>query len=493
MPGVNRRLEQVGEVFRTSTELSDWVRREVREGRARKLHGRLYTTNLVDSLESIVDRNRWIVISLLFPGTVVGYRTALEMTPTPGRTVFLSGPSNGTVDLPGLRVRVLKGPAELDGDMRFVGDLWKASEARAYLECLQLRRIRGQESPGLPRPELERRLERVAALRGEHALNSLRDHARSIASGLNAGEALEVLNTIIGVLLGTRTGRLSHPVALSRARGHPYDAGRVKLFETLLQALASWSPVPRPDSTRQGSEWEHLAFFDAYFSNFIEGTEFQVDEAAEIVFDERIPQTRPADAHDILGTYALVSNPQEMGRSAASYSENPHEFIDLLRRRHAVIMAARTDKRPGEFKLENNRAGSTYFVAPELVEGTLRQGFELFRSLAEPFHRAAFMMFLVAEVHPFDDGNGRTARAMMNAELISGDQRRVLVPTVYRQDYLLSLKALSSTDRPDPLIRMLDRAQAFSARVDFHDYETALIALNEAHAFDTAEDAFLRY
>jgi len=35
-------------------------------------------------------------------------------------------------------------------------------------------------------------------------------------------------------------------------------------------------------------------------------------------------------------------------------------------------------------------------------------------------------MFVVAEVHPFSDGNGRTARLAMNASLnISGSPRKV--------------------------------------------------------------------
>ena len=37
-------------------------------------------------------------------------------------------------------------------------------------------------------------------------------------------------------------------------------------------------------------------------------------------------------------------------------------------------------------------------------------------SLDDPIARAIYMMFLVSEVHPFDDGNGRMARIMMNAE-----------------------------------------------------------------------------
>lgn len=492
MRRANHRNEPIGEVFRTFADLSDWVSREVREGRARKLRGRLYTTNLVETPEVIVNRNLWQVVSLLFPGAVVGHRTALEMRPTPGGTVFVSGPSARTVALPGLRVRMLKGPGRLDGDMPLPGSLWKASEARAYLECLQLRRIRGPESPGLPRAELERRLERVA-LRNEHALNQLRDAAREIAPELDAHESFAELDLIIGSLLGTRTGTLLAPTARSRALGQPYDAGRVQVFQRLLDALAQWPPKARPDSTRQGPEWENLAFFDAYFSNFIEGTEFRVDEAAQIVFEDIVPAQRPADAHDVRGTYELVSNPAEMGWSATRAAHDPDEFFAVLKRRHAAIMAGRPEKRPGEFKRIGNQTGSSYFVEPELVEGTLRQGFELFRSLAEPFHRAVFMLFLVAEVHPFDDGNGRTARAMMNAELTSGDQRRIIIPTVFRQGYVLSLKALTQTDRAEPVIRMLDRAQAFTASVDFTDYETALIALDEARAFDTTEDALLRY
>jgi hypothetical protein len=79
-----------------------------------------------------------------------------------------------------------------------------------------------------------------------------------------------------------------------------------------------------------------------------------------------------------------------------------------------MIMQRREDARPGEFKLVGNRAGNTVFVAPDLVPGTIDQGFDLYRSLESPFQRAVFAMFLVAEIHPFADGNGRIPRIMMN-------------------------------------------------------------------------------
>ena len=130
-------------------------------------------------------------------------------------------------------------------------------------------------------------------------------------------------------------------------------------------------------------------------------------------------------------------------------------------------MQSRADKDPGEWKIEPNRAGDTHFVLPELVPGTLREGFARTQALAEPLARALMTMFVVAEVHPFADGNGRTARIAMNAHLTEAGLSRVMIPTVYREDYLLPLKALSQNREPAAYIRSMMRAQRWSAAFDF--------------------------
>jgi prophage maintenance system killer protein len=128
-------------------------------------------------------------------------------------------------------------------------------------------------------------------------------------------------------------------------------------------------------------------------------------------------------------------------------------------------------------------------VPPDLVEGTLAKGFEIYRALTSPFHRAAFMMFLVSEVHPFADGNGRVARIMMNAELVSAGETRVIVPTVYRNNYLMALKALSQNGITGALIRMMDFAQRYTLAVDFRDLSTARLILDRTHAFADSNEA----
>ena len=73
---------------------------------------------------------------------------------------------------------------------------------------------------------------------------------------------------------------------------------------------------------------------------------------------------------------------------------------------------------------------------PALVPGTLREGFERIRALASPLARAMKTKIVVTEVHPFLDGNGRTGRLAMNCVLSEAGLGRIMIPTVYREDYL---------------------------------------------------------
>ena len=314
---------------------------------------------------------------------------------------------------------------------------------------------------------------------GEDAARRLRDEVRALAPALDLKDEALALDAIIGTLLGTREAELSAPTALARRKGRPYDPDRLALFQTLHAALRNHPPIARIAPVRGAEAAATLAFFEAYFSNFIEGTEFAVEEAADICFRGVIPNERPEDAHDVLGTWRIVSDAEEMRRTP----QDRAALVRLLRARHAAIMERRPDKRPGEFKLAENRAGSTVFVAPDLVDGTLDQGFDLSRSLETPFQRAVFAMFLVAEIHPFADGNGRTARIMMNAELVTAGEERIVVPTVYRSHYLSALKALSQNGRAEPLIRMLDFAQKWTAAIDWRTVEETRRELDACNAF----------
>ena len=347
---------------------------------------------------------------------------------------------------------------------------------------MQPSRARQGVARRLSKREIGERLDELVRHSGERALQQLRDEARNVAGTLGLGSEFQRLDALIGTLLGTRDALVDSPVAIARAAGLPYDPERLDLLQRLFSELAGSAPITRPARPTDGPA---LPFFEAYFSNFIEGTEFAVDEAADIVFKGHIPKGRPADAHDVLGTWRVVSDVAEMSRLPTDFEE----LKTLLKNRHARIMEGRPDKGPGRFKADPNRAGSTMFVAPELVEGTLAKGFETYRGLASPLHRAVLMMFLISEVHPFDDGNGRVARIMMNAELVAAGENRIIVPTVYRNNYLMALKALSQNRVTGALVRALDFAQRYTAAIDFADLGRARLILDRTHAFVDPNEA----
>lgn len=117
----------------------------------------------------------------------------------------------------------------------------------------------------------------------------------------------------------------------------------------------------------------------------------------------------------------------------------------------------------------------------------------MYQALAEPFARALFMMFLVAEVHPFMDGNGRMARVMMNAELIAAGQTRIFIPAVFRGEYLGGLRHLTNHADAAAYLRVMEYAQRFVAGTDFGELNAAARFLEAHNAFrDPADDVKLR-
>jgi hypothetical protein len=479
-------LDALPEIFLSTTARSSTVSRATASGLLRRIGPKLYTKNLVDPPEQIVRRHLWPLVADYVPGALVADRTALENVPAPDGSIFVVAERARDIELPGITIRTRKGPGPQPNDRSFIGDLFISSTARAFLDNLApSRQGKSGVRRTLGREQVERRLDDLVRRNGTEALNRLRDEAREVAPRIGREAEFEIFDRLVGALLGTRDDVLASAQARARHAGTPYDPDRLQLFELLYGELRAVAPVTRPARERDAEARSTLAFFEAYFSNFIEGTEFEVEEAVAIVFQQAIPRDRPADAHDVLGTWRLVSDPVEMARTP----DDADELLDLLRRRHATLMTARPDKGPGTFKREVNRAGQTVFVDPQHVEGTLRQGFDFYRGLETAFARAVYMMFLVSEVHPFADGNGRIARIMANAELVAAGEERILIPTVYRANYLSALKALSQARNPEPLVRTLDFAQRWVIDTQWTDLESTRIALERSHAFMDANEA----
>lgn len=394
------------------------------EGLLLKLYQGVYTSNLASPPEAVVLRQWASIVGHLLPGGVLSYRSGYDAKPLKGRIYVTRGDRPRTLELPGLAIKVIPGSGAVEGDTPYKG-LFLASQPRWLLENLASGRGVGERV--LVQSALEAELDKLLSIRGEYRFNQLRDSCRTLAQALGREKEFKRLDGIMSAMLGTHESKkLQGKKALARAAGHPYDPDRLSLFDTLFSHLRTQTLPEVPSTADAGVSRENFAFFEAYFSNHIEGSTFLVSEAEEIVFEGKLIPNRTEDSHDILGTFQAAMRAPWRDQPASTADD----FLVWLKNVNALVMQSRLDKQPGEWKDQNNQAGSTLFVARELVQGTLREGFDRILALEDPCSRALMTMFVISEVHPFKDGNGRTARLAMNCVLSAAGLSRIIVPTV---------------------------------------------------------------
>lgn len=452
----------------------------VKAGKIKKILPRAYTSNLKKPVTEIIRHHLFLLIAHHYPEALISHRSAIEFAPSPKNNIYLTSTQNRTVEWPGISLKFTKGPGKLLTDLPLLGSLCATSLERALLENLKASRNIEGESRTVPESIVEEKLLNFLNKSGEKGLNELRDRILEIASELGMEKEYEKLNKKISAVLSTAPSHiLKSPLAMAQAFGEPYEPGRINLFIKLASALREAPFETRTDNSSSEQKFKIFAFFESYFSNYIEGTTFEIEEAKQIIYDHKIIPNRVGDSHDIEGTFLVCSNSNMMKTKPT----NANEFIELLQSWHTMILKGRPDKEPGLFKEIANRAGITWFVPPSMVKGTLKAGFDMLSGINTPLGRALFIMFVVSEVHPFNDGNGRIARIMMNAELVQSNMQRIIIPTVYRDDYIGALRKLTRQGEPDAYIRMMERIQKYCHWLQPKSYEHMLAQLNISNAF----------
>ena len=118
---------------------SKMLSRLLEKGRVRKLAPKVYTTNLIDSPESIIRRNLMELLAWRLPGCVISYRSAQSMRPTEKGNIYITYSFTKRIEsYPGVILNVIEGPKPLENDisMGYIS-LFVASEPRWMLEVLQ--------------------------------------------------------------------------------------------------------------------------------------------------------------------------------------------------------------------------------------------------------------------------------------------------------------------------------------------------------------------
>ena len=338
--------------------------RLAKSGRAVRLASGIYVVDGTLPPETLARHHALTIVATVWPGAVLCDRSAFAGPVPVEGLLYLCQPRltrHSDLLLPGLTIRPRVGPEQCPGDIPLPSGLFQAGYARSLVENVTTpgRPPKGRPTRQTGTKVVEDRIDEMARTGGAGRIRNVLSELDVIAAHFD-NRSVELVRRRLTAVLGSVSGDTPISSRLqARLAEQPYDEHRIQLLSSLVSTLDHTAPEPVP-LLGPSSRWHWLAFFEAYFSNFIEGTEFGVEEARSIAVDGFIPPARPADAHDIAATYRLVSDPSISARTPATADE----LLDMLCEQHSILLAARPDKRPGMFKERPNYAGGYEFVSP---------------------------------------------------------------------------------------------------------------------------------
>jgi Fic family protein len=203
------------------------------------------------------------------------------------------------------------------------------------------------------------------------------------------------------------------------------------------QRLDSYRPLP-PELVKNLDDWFRVEL--TYTSNAIEGNTLSRQETALVVekgltvagksLREHLEAINHARALDFIGS--LVHKPRsEFGES---------DVLDI----HNLILQGNDNLNAGRYRHVSVRiAGSTVILPNWVKVPDLMQAFYVWMHNASDIHAVVFAAdahYKLVSIHPFVDGNGRTARLLMNLLLLQQGYPPALIRKEDRQRYISSLE-----------------------------------------------------
>jgi Fic family protein len=217
-----------------------------------------------------------------------------------------------------------------------------------------------------------------------------------------------------------------------------------KIYERILskkKALDNLRPLP-PQLVNKLREQVQIEF--TYNSNAIEGNTLSLRETQLVIqggitvhgksLREHLEAKNHPDAINYIEKLAQNKNPITQ---------------DHILKVHAILMRGIDDQNAGQYRTGQVRITGATFIPPPAQQIPTKIN-ELLQTLSQnpdeltPIELAAFFHHKLVYIHAFIDGNGRTARLLMNIILMKNGYPFTVLLKVDRSKYL---RALSEADR----------------------------------------------
>ena len=223
--------------------------------------------------------------------------------------------------------------------------------------------------------------------------------------------------------------------------------------KALLDRIDAYAQVIREHRPLTPNEVKEL---DAYFrigttytSNALEGNSLTLSETKVLLEDGITIGGKPIrDCYEATGHTRAYDYMLEIARGG------PLQFReeDILRL-HALFYGGIDPDHAGRYREDQVFITGTEYIPPtaDKVPGLMAELVEDLNQRKNDTHPvllAAYAHRRLVDIHPFQDGNGRTARPLMNLILVNKGYCVVSIPPVLRHDYITALQQAQRSRNP---------------------------------------------
>ncbi|MBN1385549.1 Fic family protein [Candidatus Woesearchaeota archaeon] len=206
-----------------------------------------------------------------------------------------------------------------------------------------------------------------------------------------------------------------------------------------------------PESIRKKFYDDFVIRF-TYNTNAIEGNRLTLRQTALILKDRVLPSgVRASDYHEAVN-----------GKECLEYLKSYKGGLNnkLLEKVNGILTKNTDVSYSGRIRFFDVKIeGSKHTpLSNEKVKKHLLNMYKWYsanKNKLHPFELATLIHAKIAWIHPFEDGNGRTARAIMNWLLIKNGYPMFFIPFWRREEYYMTLEEADKENFKDYVARML--------------------------------------
>jgi len=226
-------------------------------------------------------------------------------------------------------------------------------------------------------------------------------------------------------------------------------ASRLTDNDTLQERIRTHRPLDSYE-VRQLKEYYRIGL--TYTSNALEGNSLTESET-KVVLEDGIT----------IGGKPLKDHFEAVGHSEAfdllyKLAEGQYISEDDLLGLHRLFYYRIDAETAGKYRERNVIITGTDFIppAPAAVPTAMAEFLSNLTSLRtlNPVEYAAMLHLQLVNIHPFIDGNGRTARLLMNLALLQAGYPITIIPPIIRSDYIAALRDSNNGDN-QPFINFI--------------------------------------